>query len=963
MTPERFESAFETIFDVAVAGTGYAAFAACMKLAEQGKRVLMFDGRSDLLWESGRAFSPNPGESSSPLWQKLIEKTTQSKGVGDAYLDGGIVETVATQMLANSGARVLYYAMPTAVEMDGDSIASILVATKNGPRRVAARQYIDATESALLARLANNNIQTKQASSRLFSIFMQRDNWPDFSAADFDINGLSIHDTIWPGEKRFLLEYSEADPTLQDIFALIKKLHNAQPEIIRKAALSHMSVQTYPLYDSGAVEAAVPKNLSLAAPGLSAESITSLGQRLELGLRAVDGLDKKASAQIDDSIFGKPLPAISPKTTREFDVAVIGAGTGGAFAGIAAGRGFDSEPGHVAVIEPMAFPGGIGTGGGIYGYYFGIPGGMQEEADQRLKAIMDDYGRLFGCTVFRSFHPEAKKMLLDIMLREAGCEMFYGYMPYSVQRSNSRIESAIIAGPDGPILLKSGGWIDGTGDGDFSVMAGADHHMGRRGDALVHAYSQSSGRLTEQDGMPGIRIVNYDAGWCDSSDSEDMSRARMTGIMQYLGQPFENLSRPTYICPAIGLRQGRHIETDYTITLNDQIMHRRFDDAIGFAACHYDNHATDLELESDEAVFWMWCLRNSRLPVACEIPYRALLPKGLDNLWVASRCLGVSQDAHHSLRMMRDMQRIGEATGWAAAIAVQEKTGSRDISWARLKERLESTGALTPPPRGTDPIFSRTLDWQDFDELPEDARIEKAMERLDAGEYDPAIWYLYQARSRTEADVKKRLQSDKPVTTWLAACVCAMWKDASAEARMIVAIENREGLHEAFLEEARRDAFKMRRNVPQWLAAVVMLRRCGTAKCLPALNELASTPRLPLNARTAIALTIEEIAARLDEAASKDAAKVLDALERDDLPDAVVPPQRAIGVMAQEAVEGKEISVPEMQTTAEDHRWQLALTILRAKKALGLETRDAAQAWLSDPRAYVRHAFARMMSD
>ena len=69
-----------------------------------------------------------------------------------------------------------------------------------------------------------------------------------------------------------------------------------------------------------------------------------------------------------------------------------------------------------------------------------------------------------------------------------------------------------------------------------------------------------------------------------------------------------------------------------------------------------------------------------------------LLPQGLNNVWLACRALGVSQDAHHSLRMQRDMQRIGEVAGLAAAMAPQGR--SREIEFEQLRSVLQHSGAL-----------------------------------------------------------------------------------------------------------------------------------------------------------------------------------------------------------------------------------------------------------------------------
>jgi hypothetical protein len=155
-----------------------------------------------------------------------------------------------------------------------------------------------------------------------------------------------------------------------------------------------------------------------------------------------------------------------------------------------------------------------------------------------------------------------------------------------------------------------------------------------------------------------MQIVNYDAGWVDPQDAEDLTRARLTGIRQYVRERYDEANRPTYVAAAIGIRQGRHAVTDCVLTFADQMRRSTFPDAIGYQACHMDNHAVDYEFEDDESLFWNWLCRRWRTDLACEIPYRALLPRGLENVWIACRALGVTLNAHYSLRMQRDMAQL-----------------------------------------------------------------------------------------------------------------------------------------------------------------------------------------------------------------------------------------------------------------------------------------------------------------
>ncbi|MEG1743039.1 MAG: FAD-dependent oxidoreductase, partial [Clostridia bacterium] len=76
-----------------------------------------------------------------------------------------------------------------------------------------------------------------------------------------------------------------------------------------------------------------------------------------------------------------------------------------------------------------------------------------------------------------------------------------------------------------------------------------------------------------------------------------------------------------------------------------------------------------------------------------EIPYRALVVKGYDNLLVAGRCLGAEFLAQSSLRVQQSARSSGEAAGIAAAIAVQNNIAARDVDGSAVRGKMVEKGA------------------------------------------------------------------------------------------------------------------------------------------------------------------------------------------------------------------------------------------------------------------------------
>jgi hypothetical protein len=295
------------------------------------------------------------------------------------------------------------------------------------------------------------------------------------------------------------------------------------------------------------------------------------------------------------------------------------------------------------------------------------------------------------------------------------------------------------------------------------------------------------------------------------------------------------------------------------LTLDDLVSRRRFPDGVGYTGSHYDNHARDYEFESDDAFFYVACAGLWAAQTACEIPYRMLLPKGLDNVWIACRAAGVSGEALHSFRMQRDIQRIGEVCGRAAALAARDRTASRAVPYSALRACLEKSGALPlGEPAGMD--FGKATGPAAFlapeTAVPAVAQIARDLKALQKPEFGPALWRLYRAGLPTVGpSLKPWLASRDSTRSWRAAELFAAWGENIAEPRLLRAISQREvGFeHDPSLLDSRAGS---RGILPRWWTAVTLLRRCGTVKSLSTLERLAASAALPFRVRCALILSL-----------------------------------------------------------------------------------------------------------
>jgi hypothetical protein len=892
-----------------------------------------------------------------------------------ALLDPAVAEVVANEYMRRGNPAALYGAAPVAVEMEDSLLAAVILATRNGLRRLAARQWVDATDEGTLARLACSSNAPRAPESAAMCFYLQKLRWDAGGPweADSAVGAIRLEPCLWGNQRRLVYSLPVPAPWLRvrQVQAL-RAAREAWPELAG-ACVSHGSVVPMPSYQAGAVPGSgAPANLALAVPGLATQATRSLHHRMALGSAAAEALEGSARCEAGSRLAGRALPPVEPRVSWDADVAIAGGGTAGSLAAIASAR----QGARTALFETLSFLGGAGTGGNIHVYWYGVAGGLQDEVDGRVREISELYAP--AGTWGKGFHPAAKMTVLEEMAAEAGVRFVPGALVYGVTRTDATVLRASVAVAEGSGQARAAAWIDGTGDGDLAALAGAGFRLGRVGDGNLHAFTLSAGFVSTDGERLVARHVNYDSGYADPLDVEDMTRARLDGLHQYLRAEYDETRRPTFIAPLLGIRQGRLIDTDYVLTIDDLYERRRFPDAVGYTGGHYDNHSQDYEFESRDAMFLSWACNISTVFTACEIPYRVLVPKGLDNLWIACRALGVSDEAHASLRMQRDMQRVGEVCGIAAAMGAKSGLASRAIPLEELRSRLAASGALRLQAR-SDATFGPVVDGQSwawpYEGLGDEERISVWLADLSSPEVTLAMWHLYRAGAGAVGQrVRALLASVDPLTAWRAALILAAWGDAAAESRLLSAIAAQEQQGED-AAEPRAEGVKVKvsgisvvqpgaQKVPRWWAAAAFLRYCGTPAALPTLASLTRRPGLQLNARTSIALSMAGIAERhpLGERHRALMLEALDVLAR-------TSPQDERMLLLRDVVSGRPAE--RMREAAErlgvlveeDFTWQVHFAVARARLSIGAPVERETARFADDRRALVRKAFARLRAE
>ena len=181
-----------------------------------------------------------------------------------------------------------------------------------------------------------------------------------------------------------------------------------------------------------------------------------------------------------------------------------------------------------------------------------------------------------------------------------------------------------------------------------------------------------------------MNLIHLDE--CDGTDPASLTRFEMEGRRQAM-LAIEALRRYTPGCDgirlrnfgmSIGIRDTRKVDCHYNMTSMDVREQGRFEDSIGIFPEFIDGYGI-LILPTTGRYF--------------QIPYRNILPKGVENLLVAGRATGGDRDSHAATRNMACCAVTGQAAGVAAALSVKGNRPLADANVADIQKELERQGA------------------------------------------------------------------------------------------------------------------------------------------------------------------------------------------------------------------------------------------------------------------------------
>ena len=418
----------------------------------------------------------------------------------------------------------------------------------------------------------------------------------------------------------------------------------------------------------------------------------------------------------------------------EFEVVVLGGGPAGIAAAVAAARAGRAT----ALVERYGFLGGAGTAAGlsnfcglhakVHGEHRQVVHGIADELLARLRSMSGlavPHMLFQGRIQAQAYDISAYKIAADALLVEAKAVLFFHALAVGATP-----EALLLETKSGRAALRGQVFIDCSGDGDLAAWRGAPFEVGDgRGGMLypstmyriagvdaaaagraweripeLMAEAERQGRrfprkkpIVRPQPHPGewranlTQIRNPDGSAVSGIDAAQLSYGELEGRRQ-CWDTFQFIRSVTpgfdqayivEIAPQIGIRETRRVRGEYLLTEDDILDCADFADAVGVNGWPVEAHvAGNVDFRFQRGA------RGYN-----QLPYRMLLPQGVDNLLVAGRCASMTHDAQSAARVSGPCFAMGQAAGLAAHLALRAGTAPHRIAVSSLQEALRREGA------------------------------------------------------------------------------------------------------------------------------------------------------------------------------------------------------------------------------------------------------------------------------
>ena len=425
----------------------------------------------------------------------------------------------------------------------------------------------------------------------------------------------------------------------------------------------------------------------------------------------------------------------------EYDVVVLGGGPAGIAAAAAAGRTGRST----ILIERYGFLGGAGTAAGlstfcglhanIHGEHKQVIHGLADDVLERLAhmdGLREPHLSLANRIMAQAYDISAYKIAADELLAASKVKiLFHAFGVGMVRRSDREIDALLIESKSGRSAIRGRMFIECSGDGDLAAWAGAPYELGDGAGNMLYPSTmfRISGvdpvkagnawdtipKLMDEAAQKGrkfprrgaivrpqknpiewranvTQIKNPDGSAVSGIDVEQLSYGEIEGRRQCWDvfdfirgvTPGFETAYIVEIAPQIGIRETRRVVGEYMLSEQEILECANFPDTIGVNGWPVEAHVSGNVL-----------LKFPKIPESRgfnQLPYRMIVPKRIDNMFVAGRCASMTHDGQSSARVSGPCFAMGQAAGTAVHLALSAGVAPKNVDVAALQRRLEADG-------------------------------------------------------------------------------------------------------------------------------------------------------------------------------------------------------------------------------------------------------------------------------
>lgn len=439
------------------------------------------------------------------------------------------------------------------------------------------------------------------------------------------------------------------------------------------------------------------------------------------------------------------IDVINFSKSKEYytDILVIGSGSAGACSAIAAAMGKYK----VTLVERYGFPGGTSTQmlDTFYGFFTPskepkkIVGGIPDMVVNALNKSQNIFLRpnTYGAGTGVNYNPEKLKQVWDQLFLKHQIQVLYHTTLVGVETINEEKIAVFFNKGGGFFTIKAKRIIDASGDADYCYWAGLEFEKAgekepaqsltttfRMSNVDLEEFEQAGGKKMLKDKMEeavvkdlhqlprkegsahemnqkrcistvAVKVVDY-----DPLDVEGITNAEIEGRRQaFIYEDFFRDMVPGYqnaqiigLSHQIGVRETRRVYGEYRLTKDDFMAAKQFQDQIFLCAAPIEDHRKSLDGKSE--TYWQYVPKDG----VYGVPYRTIIPKNSEGIWVVGRCFSATHDAHASCRSMAQTMSMGQAAGLAATISLNRDVNAKDVPIAQLEAELLGLGAILEAP-------------------------------------------------------------------------------------------------------------------------------------------------------------------------------------------------------------------------------------------------------------------------